>query len=197
MKLIVGLGNPGSTYQDTRHNIGFMVVEKLARELGAANVSWQEDKKHRAMVAKAGDCFLVKPTTFMNNSGFAVKQLVDYYKLQAIDVWVIHDDIDLPLGKIRIREKGGTAGHNGVTSILEHLKADTFVRFRLGVGRGKEAASGQSENKNMHHRRVIQFVLSRFREREAGQLKHLIKSGTEAVRIALTEGMDKAMNRFN
>jgi PTH1 family peptidyl-tRNA hydrolase len=112
------------------------------------------------------------------------------------DVWVIHDDMDLPLGKIRIREKGGSAGHNGVTSIIDALASDQFVRFRLGIGRGKET-NGKNEDKNLHHRWVIGYVLSRFSQHEAGELKHLVKHGTEAVRIALMEGLDKAMNRFN
>jgi PTH1 family peptidyl-tRNA hydrolase len=196
MKLIVGLGNPGDQYKDTRHNIGFMIVDKLSHELGSESVTWKNDTAHQALVAKAGEVLLVKPLTFMNNSGLAVKGLVDYYKLCPDDVWVIHDDIDLPIGKIRIRTKGGTAGHNGVTSILDALKSDTFIRFRMGIGRGKES-TGQSENKNISHRSVIHFVLSRFNTSEAGSLKHLVKHGYEAVRIALTEGIDKAMNRFN
>lgn len=196
MKLIVGLGNPGGQYIDTRHNIGFMIVEHLAHEIGSQSFVWEQDNKHKAMVGRAGDVLLVKPLTFMNDSGIAVKGLMDYYKLSPADVWVIHDDIDLPLGKIRIRQKGGTAGHNGLNSILDHLKSDSFIRFRMGIGRGKES-TGPNENKNLSHRTVIAFVLSKFKQSEAGSLKHLVKHGTEAVRIALTEGLDKAMNRFN
>jgi len=196
MKLIVGLGNPGDQYTDTRHNIGFMIVDRLSREIGSASVEFSKDIKHNALVARTGEILMVKPLTFMNNSGAAVKALADYYKIAPSDIWVIHDDIDLPIGKIRIREKGGTAGHNGVISILNALGSDTFVRFRMGIGRGMEA-KGNSENKNMHHRTVIAFVLSRFNRSEAGSLKHLVKHGAEAVRIALTDGIDKAMNRFN
>ncbi|MBI5448953.1 aminoacyl-tRNA hydrolase [Candidatus Gottesmanbacteria bacterium] len=196
MKLIVGLGNPGREYESTRHNIGFMVVDRLSHELGTGPVSWETDTKKNVMTAKIGDVLLVKPLTFMNASGFAVRALVDFYKLAPTDVWVIHDDMDLPLGKIRIREKGGTAGHNGVDSILQQLKSDLFVRFRLGIGRGGEAYGRQSD-KNLHHRSVIQFVLSRFHQGEAGDFRKLIKHGTEAVRIALIQGIDKAMNRFN
>lgn len=196
MKLIVGLGNPGPQYTDTRHNIGYMIVEHLSHELTERAAAWENDTKHKAMIAKAGDVILVKPLTFMNNSGVAVRGLMEYYKLKPVDVWVIHDDIDLPLGKIRIRQKGGTAGHNGVTSILNELNSDEFVRFRMGIGRGKES-TGQSENKNLSHRSVIAFVLSRFTQSEAGTLKHLVKHGSQAVRLALDSGMDKAMNRFN
>ncbi len=196
MKLIIGLGNPGDEYKDTRHNIGFMVVDHLCHELGGPLVKWENDKNHKAFIAHTGDVILAKPITYMNNSGIAVKGLMDYYKLTPQDVWVIHDDIDLPLGKIRIRQKGGTAGHNGVTSILNLLKSDEFVRFRMGIGRGKES-TGMNEDKNLSHRSVIAFVLSRFNRSEAGSLKHLVKHGAQAVRIALTDGMDKAMNRFN
>jgi peptidyl-tRNA hydrolase, PTH1 family len=196
MKIIVGLGNPGGQYTDTRHNIGYMIVEHLSHEIGSSSFVWEQDDKHKVMAGKIGEVLLVKPLTYMNNSGFAVKGLMDYYKLKATDVWVIHDDIDLPLGKIRIRQKGGTAGHNGVTSILNSLKSDEFVRFRMGIGRGKES-TGPNENKNLSHRSVIDFVLSKFKQSEAGSLKHLVKHGSEAVRIALMEGLDKAMNRFN
>ena len=196
MKLIVGLGNPGKEYESTRHNIGFMVLDRLSHELGAGPVVWQTDTKKNVMTAKIGDVLLVKPLTFMNKSGFAVKALVDFYKLESADVWVAHDDIDLPLGKIRIRQKGGTAGHNGVDSILQQLKNDAFVRFRLGIGRGNESG-GRKPDKEMHHRSVISFVLSRFHQGEAGEFRKLVKHGTDAVRIALIDGIDKAMNRFN
>lgn len=182
MKLIVGLGNPGSEYQDTRHNVGFMVIEKLAKELSREQIFWKEEEKFKALIVKIGDVILVKPITFMNSSGIAVGAIMRFYKLAPSDIWVIHDDMDLPLGKIRIREKGSSGGHHGVESILEQLKTDLFLRFRLGIGHGKQS---------------ISFVLSRFTRGEAGTLKHLIKNGTEAVRIALTEGTDKAMSRFN
>ena len=195
MKLIVGLGNPGEKYKDTRHNVGFAVVEKLAHELGVG-VSWTNEEKHKAMVAKAGEILLVKPQTFMNTSGISVKGLVDFYKLTPTDVWVIHDDLDLPLGKIRIRQGGGSPGHHGVDSIIRELKSADFVRFRLGIGRGKENI-GPNADRKLHRATVIDFVLSRFTRHEAGELKHLVKHGMEAVRAALFEGIDRAMNRFN
>lgn len=197
MKLIVGLGNPGREYESTRHNIGFMVVDKLEKELarGVPPV-WAKDEKKNVLTARVGDVLLVKPQTFMNKSGFAVRAVMDFYKLTPADIWIIHDDIDLPLGKIKIREKGSSAGHNGVQSIINELKTDIFVRFRLGIGRGTEPGV-EATNRNLHHRSVISFVLSRFRQNEAGSFKHLIKHGTEAVQMALTKGIDGAMNRFN
>ncbi len=196
MKLIVGLGNPGSQYESTRHNIGFMVADRLARELGTNTPPWEKDEKKNVLTARVGDVLLVKPQTYMNKSGYAVSALVNFYKLTPSDVWVIHDDIDLPLGKIRIRSQGASAGHNGIDSIITQLKTDQFVRFRLGIGRGKES-TGRQMDKNLHHRSVIAFVLSHFRQNEAGELRKLVKHGTTAVRIALTEGTDRAMNRFN
>jgi PTH1 family peptidyl-tRNA hydrolase len=213
MKLIVGLGNPGGEYKDTRHNIGFMVVEKLAKELGSETVVWEEKDRFKSVIARIGEVLLVKPVIFMNNSGLAVSSIVHFYKLNPDDVWVVHDDIDLPLGKIRIRTGGGSAGHNGIESIIKELKSDAFVRFRMGIGRGKlfghiskdtrdedehfrKEKRALSQNR-MYRRSIVDFVLSRFSQGEAGSLKHLIKNGTEAVRIALIEGVDKAMGRFN
>lgn len=197
MKLIVGLGNPGPEYSQTRHNIGFMVVDQLARDMIEGPISWVTDSKKNIATIKSGDILFVKPMTFMNKSGFAVKALVDFYKLNPKeDVWVVHDDIDLPIGKIRIRQGGSSAGHNGVASIIEQLKTDDFLRFRMGIGRGKES-TGKQADKNMHHRFVISFVLSHFRRGEIGDLRKLVKYGADAVNIALTEGIARAMNRFN
>lgn len=196
MKLIIGLGNPGPDYATTRHNVGFMVVDKLAKELGSITPSWKKEDAHKSLVVKISDVILVKPLTFVNQSGQAVKSLADYYKVKSDDVWVVHDDMDLPIGKLRIRSSGGSAGHNGVDSIIQALKTDKFIRYRLGIGRGKEDIKRHTD-RELHHRSVIAFVLSRFRQSEAGEMRKLIKYGTEAVRIALTEGIDKAMNRFN
>lgn len=196
MKVIVGLGNPGPEYQDTRHNIGFMVVDKLAKELGTNAAVFSPDKKFQAEIAKIGEVILVKPLTFVNRSGEAVKNILDYFKLSTDDLWLIHDDIDLPLGKIRIRQRGASGGHNGVDSVISAIGSDVFVRFRLGIGRGKES-TGANTDRNLKHRTVISFVLSRFRVNEAGAMKHLVKNAAEAVRFALSDGIDKAMNRFN
>lgn len=196
MKLIVGLGNPGEKYKDTRHNVGFLVVDKLARELGSTQTVWSTMTKFKVQVVKIGDVVLVKPQAFVNASGVSVAGLMNFYRLTPEDVWVIHDDLDLPLGKIRIRTGGASAGHHGVDSIIRELKTDAFTRFRLGIGRGKEAKE-KSADQHFHRRFVIDFVLSRFNRHEAGDLNHIVKYGTEAVRIALIDGLDKAMNRFN
>lgn len=195
MTIIVGLGNPGDQYKDTRHNIGYMVLEKLSHELGG-DVSFSHENKFEADVARFADAILVKPTTFMNASGAAVRKVMAFYKLKPKDVWVIHDDIDLPMGKIRIRLGGSSAGHHGVDSIIKELGTDAFLRFRLGVGRGKEN-TGVNADRHIQKSTVISYVLSRFSWHDAGKLKVLVKHSAEAVRVALTEGTDKSMMRYN
>lgn len=196
MKIIVGLGNPGEKYQDTRHNIGFMVLDKLAQDLGDNDTTWQQDEKRDALYVKVGGVLLVKPQTFMNASGKSVAALMKYYKCDPADVWVVHDDMDLPIGKIRIREQGASGGHNGVDSIITALATDEFVRFRLGIGRGKNDTVKHTD-RQLRHRSVINFVLSHFTDHEAGEMRKLVKYGVEAIKISLLDGLDVAMNRFN
>lgn len=196
MKLIVGLGNPGDKYLNTRHNIGFRAVEKLLKDLAPVEQSnWQRDAKNKAEIAKIGEILLVKPQTFMNAAGFAVKKLMDYYHVEPAGIWVIHDDLDLPLGKIKIRKNGGTAGHHGLESIVEQLGTADFVRFRLGVGRPKgHDAWGKA---NIKRREVEKYVLSDFSETEEKETGRLIKRASEAIQVALKKGLTEAMNRFN
>ncbi|MDP3998053.1 MAG: aminoacyl-tRNA hydrolase [bacterium] len=196
MKLIIGLGNPGSKYENTRHNIGFMAVEKLLRDLAPVEKSrWELDGKTKAELAKLGEILLAKPQTFMNAAGFAVAKLVNFYKVESGDIWVIHDDLDLPLGKIKIRQDGGAAGHHGLESIIEKLGATNFVRFRLGVGRPK--GHDAWEKLNVKRREVEKYVLSEFSEAEEKEVGRLIKKASEAVQVALKKGLEAAMNRFN
>lgn len=197
MKLIVGLGNPGDSYEQTRHNIGYLVADKLAKELGSGAARWAEDGKRKALTAAVGGVLLVKPITFMNASGEAVSSLAKYYKIQPADVIIIHDDLDLPLGKIRIRQQGGSAGHNGVQSVIDSLHTDNFVRVRLGIGRAREVTGGKQVEKVRRHQAVVNFVLSRFGRSEAGEMRKLIDHGAAAVKTLLTEGLDRAMNRFH
>lgn len=192
----MGLGNPGDKYKDTRHNVGFMVVDKLAHELGGADIVWEMSQKLAAEVAKTGEVVLAKPTTFMNASGMAVRKIIDFYKMKPEDVWVIHDDLDLPLGKIRIRVGGASAGHHGVDSLIKELGSDKFVRVRLGIGKVKSGGTVAAD-RQLHQSSVIRFVLSKFGRSEAGEFKHLVSHGVEAVRVGLFKGIDRAMNRFN
>jgi len=199
-KLIVGLGNPDEKYQYTRHNIGFMVVEKLSRALlplDKSEKAWVGEKKFTAELCRISEnLLLAKPHTYMNRSGMAVLALMNFYKVSVDNLWVVHDDIDLPLGMIRIRKGGSSAGHNGVESIIDSLHSPQFVRFRFGIGKGKLNIQHTGDF-NLHRREIEKYVLSPFRENEGGEVKKLIKNGVEATKIALEKGLEAAMNRFN
>ena len=196
MKLIVGLGNPGKKFQDTRHNIGFMVVDDLVKELTPlSNKSvWESVAKPKIQFCKLNEIIIMQPQTYMNLSGMAVSHLANFYKIDTRDIWVVHDDIDLPLGKLRIRRGGASAGHNGIESIIKELGGNNFVRFRIGVGRHKKAEQGE---RNLHRREVEKYVLSPFSRTEAGTLRKMIKKTVEAIKICLKNGLEKGMNRFN
>jgi peptidyl-tRNA hydrolase, PTH1 family len=197
MLLIAGLGNPGEKYASTRHNIGFMVIDKFFKNQVAVENAWQEDKNKKVFFYKTGDIILAKPVTFMNASGVAVRKLVDLYKIKTENIWVIHDDIDLPIGKIRIRRGGGSAGHHGVDSIMRELGGvDTFVRFRLGVGRGKLEQKKHSDQ-FIKRQTIEKYVVSHFADFEAGSVRTLIKHAVKAIELALQKGLDRAMNEYN
>lgn len=166
----MGLGNVGEKYERTRHNVGFLVVDALARELG---VSFSEKKKLRAFIAEAsapeGKLVLVKPTTFMNRAGEAVQAIAAWQKPNRIIA--VYDDADLPLGEIRVRESGGSAGHNGVKSLIEHLGTDTFTRVRVGIGRPENS-----------HVTLEDWVLQIWSKEEEKQLEEIVKQAAKRVR---------------
>jgi PTH1 family peptidyl-tRNA hydrolase len=130
MKLIVGLGNPGKKYQSTKHNIGFMCLDSYFR---TNKHKFKKDKKFNGLVLKIGNTVFLKPHTFMNNSGQSIKSAIDFYNIELEDILVIYDDLDLPLGKTRLREQGSAGGHNGIKSIINHIKTDEFKRVRVGI----------------------------------------------------------------
>ncbi len=185
MKIIVGLGNPGAKYAGTRHNVGFSVILKLADKY---NISLTE-KKHKAEFGKGiieGEkVILAMPQTYMNLSGESVRELMDYYKCDCSDIIVIYDDIDLAVGRLRIREKGSAGGHNGMKNIILHLGSQEFTRIRVGVGQ---------KPKNMD---LADYVLSRFESDEQTVMNEGFDRACEAVAVALAEGTPAAMNRFN
>ncbi len=191
MKLIVGLGNPGEQYQKVRHNLGFMVVDELVKKIGAGN--WSNDAKLKSEVVKTLDLIIAKPQTYMNNSGLAVQILTTYYKLSTTDLIVIHDDLDLPLGKIKVRMGGAAAGHHGVESIIKALDNDKFVRVRLGIGNLKT----QSAEHKAQHIDTNHFVLEPFMHSEKSKVKHMLKQALKAVELLLEQGLEKAQNQFN
>jgi PTH1 family peptidyl-tRNA hydrolase len=189
MKLIVGLGNPGLVYANSRHNVGFMSIGAFAKKHGI-----EFDKKQGKARVGAGkvsgiSVVLARPQTFMNSSGEAVRYLIDKYKTVPDDLIVVHDDLDLPLGKIRIRKGGRAAGHHGIESILDYLESPDFIRVRVGIGRPEIAANSEEA--------VIRFVLTNFTPVEKEILASAIKRVGEALDSLIAEGLDKAMNTFN
>jgi len=200
MKLIVGLGNPGLKHEKTRHNLGFMIADAFFKDYGHPKDSWKEDKKFQSQISeiiwqpkkgKEEKVILVKPLTFMNNSGLAVSSIARFYKIPPFDIWVVHDEVDLPLGGMKIRFAGSSAGHKGVESILKYLKTEKFWRFRMGIGPQKGKLPGKKVKP------IDGFVLSDFSESERGKAREIIKRGKKALEKALEEGLEKAMNRFN
>ncbi len=185
MKLIIGLGNIGEKYVFTRHNVGFMVLDRLAAR---ENFSFREEKKLKSFVAKVrlwGDEFmLVKPTTYMNLSGEALRAVMDYYKIKPEDVLVIYDDLSLELGKTRFRSSGSDGGHNGIKSIIQHLGSNKFVRLKVGIGPQPPIPA---EN----------FVLQNFSQEQLAVLKSVLDKALDAAQCYFSEGLDKAQNRFN
>lgn len=185
MKLIIGLGNVGDKYVFTRHNVGFMVLDRLAvRE----NFSFKEDKKLKSFIAKVrlnGEEFiLVKPTTFMNLSGEALRAVIDYFKIDIKDILVIYDDLSLDLGRIRFRANGSDGGHNGIKSIIKHLGGNNFARLKIGIGPQPPIPA---EN----------FVLQNFSKEQLETLKEVLDRAIEASFCCFTEGIEKAQNKFN
>lgn len=198
MKLIVGLGNPGEQYANTRHNLGFLVLDHLLRALGTSKVAWTSSNKNKSDIAiftlNEGKVLLAKPQTFMNNSGAAVQLLVQFYKIEPEDLWIVYDELDLPLGSIKIRFGGAAAGHHGVESVMEKIGTDKFWRFRLGIGEShdKTHALGRQQIRD-----AKEFVLDQFHSAEKGKARELIKRGSEALQCAMEKGIETAMNRFN
>jgi PTH1 family peptidyl-tRNA hydrolase len=186
VKLIVGLGNPGIEYQFTPHNMGFLAVDRIAEQCGV-RVS---NRRCRALTGKAEfggkEVLLAKPETFMNLSGMSVGALVKEFEVEpSRDLIVIHDELDLPLGAIRIRQRGSSAGHNGLESILGALETPEFVRIRLGIAPAHAVRDGAA------------YVLSPFKKAQLAAVDEMLDSTAEAVKLLLTEGAGKAMNRFN
>jgi len=191
MILIVGLGNPGKKYEKTRHNLGFTIVESLKLKVESFS-DWKYEKKFLTEISQgkisSQRVILTKPQTFMNNSGKSVKKLIKNYKLKIKNLIVIHDDIDLPLDKIRISKGRGSAGHKGVESIIKEIGTKNFVRFRIGI------KPQRTENKEQ---KTEKFVLEKFNKEGEKTVKEVIKKTAKAIEFALKEGVEKTMSKFN
>ena len=185
MKLIVGLGNPGPQYRDTRHNIGFAVVDLLARRSGLT-FGGGPTGALIARVRQPGEgALLAKPLTYMNLSGAAVADLSRYFRVAIPDVIIVADDVNLPLGKLRARARGSDGGHHGLRSIIERLGTSEFARLRIGVGRGDP------------RRDLADHVLARFDADEQGEVDSAIGRAADAVEMFVTDGIEKVMNQIN
>jgi len=193
MELIVGLGNPGRGYANNRHNIGFMCLNRFARKHGIRFDKRQCQARIGSGEVAGNKVVVAKPQTFMNRSGEAVSRLVKKYEVSLDNLIVIHDDLDLPLGKIRVRPRGSAAGHKGIDSIITHLGSEDFVRIRVGIGR-PPLAEGSTETSEDD---VIDFVLSDFTLEEKRVITEAISQVSEAIYCLLTEGLVTTMNRYN
>jgi peptidyl-tRNA hydrolase, PTH1 family len=183
-RLIVGLGNPGAKYDRTRHNIGFDLIDQLAKR-------WQipvsDQKRFQGLVGEGWverqKIVLLKPQTFMNLSGQSVRSVLDWYKLAPTEVLVLYDDLDLPLGKLRLRLAGSAGGHNGMKSIISHLGTPTFPRLRMGIGKSQDE--------------TISHVLGKFSAAEAAIVTDILQLSADAVELSLGSGVAQAMNKYN
>jgi len=184
LKLIVGLGNPGRDYEHTRHNVGFQVAEELARRYRVTLKNQAKWKARTAKIAEMGDgVLLAEPTTFMNLSGWAVRELASFHKLAPPDLLIVYDDADLPLGRLRLRASGSAGGHNGLKSIIQELGTSEFPRLRVGVGR---------QGGGLRH-----HVLGRFDSDEKPQIDAAVKRAADAAEVFVRENILAAMNQYN
>jgi PTH1 family peptidyl-tRNA hydrolase len=181
IRLVAGLGNPGPEYERTRHNIGFAVLDRIAAD---ARVTWQREAKWGAYWAKIGQAFFVKPMTYMNRSGVPLAAFAQFYKIEPAEMLVVIDDMDLDLGRLRLRLEGGTGGHNGLDSIITNLGTDQIPRLRIGIG----AAPTQG---------AVDYVTGRFFEEEMPIVEKTTVRAAEAVKWAIDNGILSAMNTFN
>jgi PTH1 family peptidyl-tRNA hydrolase len=185
---IIGLGNPGSEYEGTRHNVGFLVVDAICEALKTAFRAGKGEYVEAASTVQGIEVLLIKPLTYMNNSGVAVADVLDRYNLQLNDILVVSDDFNLPLGTIRLRPKGSDGGHNGLYSIIYQLGTEEFARLRCGIGRPALTARRFD---------ATAYVLSVFEPSELPIVKGMLRSARDAALCFVTEGIERAMSRWN
>lgn len=181
VRIIAGLGNPGASYAATRHNVGFMVLDALARQWGAA---WKPDKARKAELASGPGVLLVKPQTYMNDSGYCVGPLMRYFKFTPEQVLVVYDDTALPVGGLRLRAGGSDGGHNGMKSLIAHLGSDRFPRLRVGIG-----SHGQKS--------LVGHVLGQFAPDEKPLVDEAVQRAVQAILLMQARGFEAAANQYN
>ena len=183
MKLIVGLGNYGKEYEHTRHNVGFDTVDLLADSLGESIDKSGFHSLYKKVKYMDEDLLLVKPQTYMNNSGIAVKEIADYFKIDLEDIVVIHDEMDILPGHLKFKMGGKSAGHNGIKSITEHLGSDKYLHIKIGIGKPEY--------------NVIDFVLGKYKGEEKDLIEKSISDAKDAVKLMIKESLNKAMSTYN
>lgn len=182
ISIIIGLGNPGRQYEGTRHNVGFMLLDEIARSEG---VEFRSEPRFQSHMAKLSDgTLLIKPQTFMNLSGRSVRQVMAFFKWEMDRMLVVYDDVALPMGHLRFREKGSAGGHNGIKSIIEHMGGDGFARLKLGIGGARPSE-------------MTGHVLGKFAPDEQEELQNMLATASEAVQFTRSQGLALASNRFN
>lgn len=196
-KLVVGLGNPGEQYDNTRHNIGFHTLDELLKDYATLEKTrWQEDKLahslYKKIKLKNKEFIIAKPQTFMNNSGMGVSSLLGKFKIEPKDLIVIYDDIDLPLGKVRIRFGGASGGHRGTQSIIDTIKTDEFLRIRMGIGIDKH-----NEKEHRDKGQISDFVLAHFTAQEKSKIRHMVKEVHKSVGLIMEHGIDLYFSKFH
>lgn len=189
-RLIVGLGNPGTKYAETRHNVGFDVIDLLSQRWQIAIAS---NRRFQGIYGegtiKGQKVGLLKPETYMNRSGQSVRAVMDWYKYSPDSVLIVYDDMDLPVGRLRLRLSGSAGGHNGMKSIVSHLGTQAFPRLRLGIGSTEKVGDRDSA--------VVAHVLGRFSPAEKSQIQEVLEIAADAVQVAIAEGIEKSMSVFN
>ncbi|WP_144513544.1 aminoacyl-tRNA hydrolase [Bacillus sp. FJAT-22090] len=185
MKIIVGLGNPGKQYDATRHNIGFHVIDELANRLSVPLTQSKFNGMYGITYVGTEKVMLLKPLTYMNLSGECIVPMMDYFEVEDEDIVVIYDDLDLQVGKLRLRQKGSAGGHNGIKSIIQHLGTQEFNRIRIGIDRPKNGM------------KVPDYVLSRFSDEEIAEMEAAVKKSADACEDWLTKNFLEVMNTFN
>lgn len=183
MKVIVGLGNPGPKYKQTRHNVGFMVIDYLVDKYNAIRES---NRQSVAFPIPSLDCYLVKPLTFMNNSGLAVREIVNYKNIDVEDILVVYDDMSLPSGKLRFRQKGSAGGHNGIKSIINHLHTSQINRLKVGIG-------GDNLTRDVH----VSHVLGKLSKKEISLLNDSMADIEDGILDWVKNGISFTMNKYN
>lgn len=184
MKLIVGLGNPGKEYENTRHNVGFMVMDRLSDCMNVSISTAKFKGEYVKFKHKGEDVILLKPMTYMNLSGESVIQVMNYFKIDVEDLLVVYDDLDMPTGKLRLRESGSAGGHNGIKSIIAHVGTQSFKRVRVGIDR--------------HPRiKVVDYVLGHFSKDEQPLINEGVENAVKAIEMYLDKGFNASMNAYN